>query len=318
MNKILESTKRVVDQSKHVSIDRKGVAEFSKNFHHGNVSHWLSSAPFSFADLNKEEKLAFLLVFNSISFSYWGNPKWTIEYRAKEYDGSWAMIACLHRALDEGVPILDTGYRARITKEEMANIFRGSVEIPLLEERWKITKGVSKILLEKFGGSFTDLVKKAGRDATKLLDLILESFSSFDDSSTYNGQPVFFYKRAQLLVSDIYQLFGGEGYGDLSNVDQLTACADYKLPQVLRKLSILNYSGDLAEKVDNKIEIAKDSEEETEIRANAIWGVEFIRQELSRIGQEVMPIGINDHLWLMSQNKLSDDKPYHLTRTTAY
>lgn len=121
-----------------------------------------------------------------------------------------------------------------------------------------------------------------------------------------------------MLVSDIYQLFGGEGYGDLLNVDQLTACADYKLPRVLRRLGILEYSEELAKQVDNKIEITKDSEEEIEIRANTIWAVELIRQGLLQIGQKVMPIGINDHLWLMSQNKLSDDRPYHLTRTTAY
>lgn len=307
----------MADESKHVSIDERGVAEFSKNFHHGNISHWLSGAPFGFTDLSEEEKLNFLLVFNSISFSYWGNPKWVIEYKGKQHDGSWAMITCLHRALDEGVPILDTEYRARITKEEMANILRGNIEIPLLEERWKITKDIGKTLIEKFGGNFANLVKKAG-GATKLLDLVLENFSSFDDSSTYGGWSVFFYKRAQLLILDIYQFFGGKGYGGLSDIDQLTACADYKLPQVLRKLGILKYSKELAKKVDNKIEIAKNSKEEIEIRSNTIWAVELIRQELLNIGQEVMPIGINDHLWLMSQNKLPDDRPYHLTRTTAY
>lgn len=187
MNKILESTKRVVEQSKRVSINGKEIIKFSKNFRHGNISHWLSSTPFGFSGLSEEEKLTFLLVFNSISFSYWGNPKWTIKYKAKEYDGSWAMIACLHRALDEGASILDTEYRARITKEEMANILRGNVEIPLLEERWKITRNVGEVLLQKFNGNFANLVKKAGGDTTKLLDLILDNFSSFDDSSTYNG-----------------------------------------------------------------------------------------------------------------------------------
>jgi len=27
---------------------------------------------------------------------------------------------------------------------------------------------------------------------------------------------------------------------------------------------------------------------------------------------------INDHLWLATQEKFPDDKPYHRTRTTAY
>ena len=83
-------------------------------------------------------------------------------------------------------------------------------------------------------------MKQANGDAVKLLDIIISAFPSFDDVSTFNGKKIYFYKRAQLLVSDIYQLFGGEGYGNLINIDQLTACADYKLPQSLRTLGIIS------------------------------------------------------------------------------
>ncbi|MBM4402713.1 MAG: hypothetical protein FJ044_05725, partial [Candidatus Cloacimonetes bacterium] len=152
----------------------------------------------------------------------------------------------------------------------------------------------------------------------KLLELILQSFASFDDTSIFYGKKINFYKRAQLLVSDIYQLFGGEGFGNLKNVDQLTACADYKLPQSLRTLGVISYTKSLAEKVDNKTPIPKDNQEEVEIRANTIWAVELIRQGLEKIGEKVMPIGINDHLWLIGQDKGKHEKPYHRTLTIAY
>ena len=120
------------------------------------------------------------------------------------------------------------------------------------------------------------------------------------------------------MISDIYQLFNGKDYGNLKNLDKITACADYKLPMVLRKLGILEYSKELSEKVDKKIEIVKNSEEEVEIRANTIWAVEFIKQELKKKNSGINSIHINDHLWLLGQIKSPKDKPYHLTRTIFY
>lgn len=318
MSKVLETTKFVTEKSKYVKINQDGIAEFAKTFQHGNISHWLSSSPLNFSHLSGGEKLNFLLVFNSTSFNYWGDPKWTIEYKGEKYDGSWGMVAVILRAIDNGKPILDAKYRSNISKQEYQELLYGNVEIPLFEERWKITREVASFLLEKHGGNFIQFVEGAKGDATKLLERILQSLPSFDDTSIFYGRKIYFYKRAQLLISDIYQLFGGEGYGNFTNVDKLTACADYKLPQSLRTLGLISYTKDLAEKVDNKISIPKDGQEEIEIRANTIWTVEFIRQELTKLGKYIMPISINDHLWLMGQNKKLHEKPYHRTLTAAY
>lgn len=101
-------------------------------------------------------------------------------------------------------------------------------------------------------------------------------------------------------------------------MNQITACADYKLPQILRKLEILEYAPILVEKIDNEIEIKKGSPEETEIRANAIWAVEFIKEEVKKRNPQIMSFQINDDLWLATQEKFDGDKPCHRTRTTAY
>lgn len=318
MNKILETTKFVVENSENVSINHNAANEFAKNFQHGNIFHWLSAAPFDFDKLNNEDKLNFLLVFNTISFSYWGEPKWTVKYSGQNYDGSWGMVVCIKRVMDEGRQILDVKYRAGLSEKDFGEILRGNVEIPLLKERLNFTKEVAGVLLEKYSGNFAELVKKAKGDAVELLEMIISDFSSFHDSAVYKDKEIFFYKRAQLLVSDVCQLFGGEGYGNLANIDQLTACADYKLPQVLRNFGILVYMPDLANKIDGGAEIQMGSKEEIEIRANTIWAVEFIKQELQKEGKQTQAIGINDHLWLMSQEKGFLSKPYHLTRTTAY
>lgn len=318
MSNVLESVKFVVGKSKHVRINQGKIVEFTKSFQHGNIPHWLSESPISFSHLNDEEKLNLLLIFNSISFCYWGDTKWTVKYKGEQYDGSWAMVASLLRAIENGKPILDTKYRSTISREEFQEILKGTIEIPLLDERLSFTKEVASFLLEKYNGSFVDFVQRANGDAMNLLELIVRTFPSFDDKAILNNEPVYFYKRAQLLVSDIYQLFGGEGYGNLANIDQLTACADYKLPQSLRTFEIISYDGSLAEKIDSLTPIPQDSQEEIEIRANTIWAVELMKQELEKLGKHIMSIGINDHLWLMGQDKSKHSKPYHRTLTTAY
>jgi hypothetical protein len=260
----------------------------------------------------------FLFVFNALSFSYWGTPKWTIDYQNQQFDGAWGMIVALKRALEEDRKILDVNYRAQISKTELSDILRGNTEIPLIDERFAIMIETSKALIEKNNGNFSDFVFEAKKDVNKLLDLIIQTFPSFRDVSIYKGREVFFYKRAQLLISDIYQLLKHEGRGEFLNAYQITACADYKLPQALRKFGVLVYTDSLAEKIDSKTPILHDSEEEVEIRANTIWAVELIKKEVQKRLPKITSMDINDHLWLYTQTKYPDDKPYHLTRTTAY
>lgn len=318
MNQITETTRFVVENSTKVTINEDKIIEFCETFQHGNFPHWLSSSPISYSHLDDKDKLNLLLIFNSTSFCYWGNPKWTIEYKNEKYDGSWGMIASIVRAVEGDKPILETRYRSDISKEDYGKILEGNIEIPLFYERWKITKEVASVLLQKFDGEFANVIKEADGDASKLLEIIVNNFPSFKDVRTYNGKEIFFYKRAQLLIEDVYQSFGGEGYGNLSGVENFTACADYKLPQSLRKLGIISYSKDLEEKIDNLVQIDENSEEEVEIRANTIWAVEMIKEELKRQGKQATSFGINDHLWMMSQNKNIDDKPYHRTLTISY
>lgn len=320
-NPILETTKFVVDHAKYVKINKNKLIEFCKHFDHKdkeNIRHWLNDAPFNINILDEKDRLNFLLIFNSISFSYWGNPKWTIEYNGKKFDGAWGMIAALKRGIDEGKLILNADFLARITEKELEYILRGNIRIPLLKERWQILRQVGTILKEKYAGDFSKLVSEAQGNSIKLLNLIIDTFPSFRDISTYSGRKILFYKRAQLLVADIYQGFKGKGYGNLRNISQITACADYKLPQVLRRYGILSYSKDLNKKIENKIEIPHGSTEEIEIRSSTIWVVKYLERLLEPKIPYIDSIHVNDHLWLLGQFKDPIDKPYHRTRTIAY
>lgn len=318
MNTILKSTKFVVDNSKSVKIDKDRVADFAGTFEHGSVHHWLSKAPFNFSHFSNDDKLHFLFIFNSLSFCYWGEPKWTIDFDGKSYDGAWGMIMTLGRAISEGYNILDFNYCANLSEEDFSNMLRANTEIPLFKERLKIIQEIGQITTEKYNGKLSNLIKEAKNDSQKLLSLIVNNFPGFKDEAMYSGQKIFFNKRAQLLVSDIYQIFNGKEFGNLKNINSITACADYKLPQILRKFDILIYSEELSDKIDQKQEIKHNSEEEIEIRANTIWAIEYIKRLIIKRNPKIMSSEINDHLWLATQEKFPDDKPYHRTKTTAY
>jgi len=249
-NGILESIKPVIRLSKFVKIKKENIKVFCNNFRSCDLQYWMEASPFNLSDLSDKEKLNFIFVFNSLNFCYWGEPKWTIEYEGKKFDGAWAMIASLKRALKEGFPVLKADFLAKTKREELKRIFRANVEIPLFEERLKILRENGKILKQKYNGELKNVLEKAKKDALELLQILVSDFPSFNDFAIYKGKKVFFHKRAQLLISDIYRVFKGKSYGDLKNIDQLTAFADYKIPQILRKLEILEYASDLAFKVD--------------------------------------------------------------------
>lgn len=278
MSDILDSTRLVVEHAESVTINENRLAVFSRVFDHGMVRHWLSVAPFDFSRLNQKQKIHFLIIFNALSFSYWGEPKWTIEHDGQHFDGAWALIVALGRAIQAGFDLLDFAYCANIPREDVQKILRGNTEIPLFEDRLAILREIGTIMEEQFGGSGIELIESAPLNGPGFADFIVHHFPSFRDQAVYRGRPVYFRKRAQLLVVDIFQFFRRTDLANFQAMEGITACADYKLPQILRRFGILVYSNSLADKVDQLIELAAGSTGEVEIRAGTIWAVELIKQ----------------------------------------
>lgn len=117
----------------------------------------------------------------------------------------------------------------------------GKTQVPLLEEREKCLKEVGKILIEKYDGEFGNVVKKANQSATNLLKIIVDDFPCFRDEAVFHDQRVSIYKRAQILVGDVYACYRGEGFGYFKDINEtITMFADYRVPQVSLFL-YLNY-----------------------------------------------------------------------------
>lgn len=308
LEEIIKSCNYVSENSKYVKINENKLREFAESMEQVKTNHWLSFSPYNLLDLPIETIVNFLLVYESIDFSFWGNPKWTIQADGKNEDGSIALLYAILRYVKE-----KNADFSEISKEEFAKILKGNVEIPLFEERYKIIRNVSKIVNEKMKGNFYEYIKDITSDI-ELFDLIIRNFPSFKDERTYNGKTIYCYKLAQLLTSDILHMRELKE-GIKVDYSHLVGCSDYKIPQVMRGLGILEYNEELANIIDKKEEIKQNSIYEVEIRANMLMVIDLIKRKLN---DRVCAIDINDYIWGQGKNKSINLKPYHLTRTTNY
>lgn len=120
-------------------------------------------------------------------------------------------------------------------------------------------------------------------------------------------------KKAQLAISAVWREGVNEGYRQNKTTPlncDLTAFADYQIPNVLRSLGILNYAPDLAETIDNQHLILENSIDEKAIRAASILAVEQLAQ-----AQQAHVADVDYWLWL---NRKQPKTPFHLTVTTQY
>lgn len=56
---------------------------------------------------------------------------------------------------------------------------------------------------------------------------------------------VSFYKRAQILIGDIWACYKGCDLGEFNDIDFITMFADYRVPQVLLHFGAMRYSNPL-------------------------------------------------------------------------
>ncbi len=301
-DKFIESAKKVERNSKSVKVNYKCLDDVIKLINKSDIKYWLDDNPFNILDDDTDRIIDTLLFLHTIGdYCFWGDPKWTIDVDGDKLDGSYAMmyLVCNYIKYNEN---FDMNF------EQFKDFLKGNVEIPLLEDRYNNLLEMNKILA---GNRFSDLIKNIDND-TELFEFIVRNFSYFEDKSIYDGVEVYFYKRAQLLVSDILHV---KSVKEKITVDygNLVGCADYKLPQVMRAYGILEYNKELENIVDSGILILADSEMENEIRASTLVVIDYMSKKL-----DIPRMDINDYIWLLGQDKEKMTKPYHKTITNKY
>ena len=313
LDNVLETCKFVVENANHVKINYEKAKELIDELLVFDNVHYLTKVPYGVYDMSTKDIVNFLLIYDSIDFSFWGDPKWTIDANGKNLDGGIALLHCIFHLFKDRDSLEVYKQLEKMTLEEFKEILKGNVDIPLLEKRYHIVTSIAKMVNHKMNGNFYDYIKDMNIDK-QIFETIIKNFHSFEDTRTYQGQTIYFYKLAQLLTSDILHVMKikEQKIVDYSN---LLGCADYKIPQVMQGFGILEYDTTLSSLLEVKTEIKENSEYEVEIRSSMIVVIQYIWEQIDK---KIDRIEINDFIWSKGQDKTKQYKPYHLTRTTSY
>lgn len=335
---VLQSASWISEHSKYVRIPPENVATAAKKLLELRANGEFN--PWSWKEGNLNPKVAnadalkWIFLVDLWNFSFWSDHPTEIAcilYQGKPYTGYWSLCAAVDRALDEGIPLHDPTYMKSVTLQQIQSIFRteNGIEIPLLNERVAVMQEAGKVLLEKFEGRVTNILKLANGSALKLVDILTTEFRSFDDQCKFLDRNVYFFKRAQIFVADVWACFEGQSFGYFPDIDDITMFADYRVPQALLYLGALEYTAELTELLKSKI-LQPGDVHEIEIRGNSIWSVELILREmkallsaLSDASQEPLnAIAIDFFLWNYAKQNSDDVRmkslPIHKIRTIFY
>ena len=335
----LESAQLICSDSKHVKISQEGVESLSKilvdkmkaNRHYIHFKGW-KTHPLN-PKVADDTAIDWIFLVDALNFSFWtpeGQEKYMVKYEEKQHTGYWSLCAAVNRALDEGIPITSADYCKNMSLEQAKQVFRSDsdTQMPLLEERVRVMNEVGGILIEKFDGKFADCVRRADGDAQKLLQIVVDNFPCFQDEGVFEGKRVSFYKRAQILVADVWACFEGQGDGKFEGIDSITMFADYRIPQALVYFNVMSYDEELSALLKAEHMFSSGELMEMEIRAASIWSVELLTQrmnELIKSDAELQGVHINaillDH-FLWDYRRAHDAEvrhiPYHKIRCVYY
>lgn len=316
-----ESARFVSERARDVRIDEENLHRFCSLLADRPTLAVPWDARYHFQG-EEAETCAYLLVLDTLNFCFWAPPgtrRWQVEdERGESLNGYYALAAALKKAMEAGIPLADASFLAALRMDDLVQILGGRGALLLMPERIEALNETGRVLIRAYDGRAERLVRSADRSALALVGRLAADFASFKDTAVYGDRKVFFYKRAQILAADLHGAFGGQGLGEFEDIGELTAFADYKLPQVLRAEGILVYSPDLSTRVDRMEPIPHGSPREVEIRACTIEAVGRICRRLTGMGKPCIPAVIDALLWTLGQEGRYRKSPYHRTETLFY
>ena len=222
----------------------------------------------------------FTLVVNTMNFAFTNfdtGVKFETDYMGKRWCDSEAMLASLHRAHSAGIPFFTGEYLANLSRKDLEQVFAGTIEMPMLDERVTIFNEVGRVLVAKYNGRYSNFVRDCSPrlydNGNGLLERLTSEFPRFNDVSLYQGSQVQIFKLAQLGIWGMHLALSPRKAWALEDADKLTAFADYIVPVGMRVTKIFEYAPVLEEQINSLVEVPRDSQAEIELRANSIYAI---------------------------------------------
>ena len=274
-------------------------------------------------DPDKNIDLTMLITILNFAFTDFAtSKKFEVTYNGVRYSDSEAMFACLHKAILAGQPILTGQWAATVTRRDLEELFRGNIEIPMLDERVAALNTVGATLTERYDGKWHRWVAScapalySGGDG--LLERLVTEFPRFDDVSDWKGHKIQIQKLSQLGLWGLHRGLAPLGRTVLKDPEMCTAFADYIVPVALRTMGIFEYEASLEKRIMGGELIPRDSLEEIEIRAHSIYATALLADEVNArrpADKQLLIPEVDYRLW---KTYHATHYPHHLTRTIMY
>ena len=256
----------------------------------------------------------------------------------KPFMGAYAMQRCIYRLAEEKPLTVERMRSVLVDFETFRAAFRGTNEMPLLEERYDMLHEVCNVLATKFAGDIMQLIKRAdyrafGDEKTPgIVELLVKEFplafgeDHFKDEHCFfvpHGRKFVFNKRAQLFALMYHDraVNSGDALRPLRDPESIGPIADYELPKSYVADGVLVYNETLSNHIANALEIRSHMQPEIEIRLafTLVHTEELHIMNRIRKTRGLPPIHVG-HLdyYRWERGRAAKHLNHHLTHTTDY
>lgn len=322
---VLDSVRPVIEHSRDVQTIPDKICEVAAWMAYEELPMPDYAMPFGIADGDPNDTIDFILTAACIDTAFTDfstHIKFQVDYAGRHWSDSDALFACMKRALDRGIPILDGPFLSTVQRSQMEELFAGNIELPMLDEKTQIFNQVGVTLAQKYNGRFHNFVASCPPrlydHGNGLVERLVADFPRFRDESLYNGHLVKFYKLPQLSFWFLHTTLRKSAGFPLADLPSMSAFADYIVPVALRLLGIIRYSAALEHAINSHQLIPRDSPQEIEIRAHCIYASALLAEEINKLRPSHLQIlipQIDARLWTHYHTTWW---PHHLTKTIMY
>ncbi|MEY2663331.1 MAG: hypothetical protein RIR35_139 [Actinomycetota bacterium] len=321
---VLKSLEPVLNNAKLVHINKEKLIDVANWMAYEEFPKPDGSMLFDFGN-DPDVLMDFTMVVNTMNFAFTDfttGVKFETDYQGKRWCDSEAMLACMHRAINSGIPLFSGEYLANLTKEQFNTIFAGTIQMPMVDERVAIFNEVGRVLVEKYQGSYHNFVRSCSPrlydQGNGLLERLVTEFPRFNDVSDYHGNKVQIFKLAQLGIWGMHLALSPRGHWKLEDASELTAFADYIVPVGLRVMGIFEYAKELEDQINNLQEVKRDSDAEVELRASSIYCIALLTEEINKRRPGMTPLLMPQVDFRFWKTYHATHWPHHLTKTVMY
>ena len=162
-NPVLDSVQPVIEGSRDVRTDLGRLADVASWLAYEELPKPAQMLPVRL-DGSREEIADFVLVAASLNVAYTDfetRQRWDLVVDGRAYADADGLHVALHRALGEGVPVLDGSWLQSVTADDLRQLLRdGTSELQMLDERAAILREVGETNVAKYDGSFSNVLRK--------------------------------------------------------------------------------------------------------------------------------------------------------------